>query len=114
MTAIVDAYADRLKTSKEACRLDALLVRDPEWKNAWRSIERGSARAIRPPLQRVLIGTPRVQAALERRRDQRSSTGVLLTPDSLAGLFLLSLLPSDDFFASSPFLGCEAGLNAIG
>ena len=40
---------------------------------------RGAGRPRKPlqraPLQRVLIATPRVQVALERRRDQRSSTG---------------------------------------
>jgi hypothetical protein len=115
MTAIVDAYADRLKTSKEPRRLDALLVHDPEWKNAWRSIgaalsqdcsSAASAGSYGDPTGAGGIGAPSRSAFVDRR--------VLLTPDSLAGLFLLSLLPSDDFFASSPFLGCEAGLNAIG
>ena len=51
-------------------------------------------------------GAPSRSAFIDRR--------ALLAPDSLAGLFLLSLPPSVGFFASSPFFGGEAGLNAVG
>jgi hypothetical protein len=64
-----------------------------------------SVGSYRDPTGAGGIGAPSRSAFVDRR--------VLLTPDSLPGLFLLSL-PSADCFASSPFFGCEAGLNAIG
>src|SRR5262249_59279266 len=50
-------------------------------------------------------GAPSKSAFVDRR--------VLLAPDSLPGLILLSL-PSADCFASVAFFGGEAGLNAAG
>src|SRR5215469_3720723 len=70
------------------------------------SSDAASAGSYRDPTGAGGIGAPSESAFVDRR--------VLLTPDSLAGLFLLSLPPSDDFFGSSPFFGIEAGLNAIG
>jgi hypothetical protein len=51
------------------------------------------------------IGAPSRSAFVDRR--------VLLTPDSLPGLILLSL-PSAGCFASVAFLGGKTGLNAAG
>src|SRR5215469_4398577 len=65
-----------------------------------------SAGSYRDPTGAGGIGAPSRSAFVDRR--------VLLTPDSLAGLFLLSLPPSGEFFASSPFFGTKAGLKANG